>query len=754
LDRWVLEQRLGDESEQGEVWRAHASGYKDLKFAIKISKPKTSANEYRMLAKLTHPNIIRVFDRGDHEKNRTFYPYYVMEYLGERVWPLDDAIEAAPSSNRMAFCLHAFFGTASALRHVHRLKKAHGDVKPSNILVGGGDERNPVIKLIDFGFVRGVGTASLAGRAPKKASSLHRPYNCRSARHADIWQLATCIKRLLGGLEKSAGIEDRGSCPWPIDISDYADFKILLTEWSSEEDDSPPEAGLTRDFYTAVLRFWSRYEINQLPSKLRGGIRYLRIPELAMAAHLEPAFEAIRLPPRQLVLYTERIKELITRPQFGALRYTRQLGFTHLVYPGALGTRFEHCLGVYYLACRFFIRMSAEPSFRSVCKEPREGLKFILAALLHDIGHFPFAHQIEEFSPRDFPSAELRKLGSFIADERIHRRHGYELFVRLRPALKKLFDLSNSEINDIRMLAFTKRGGAEAEERGLRFLHGLLDGPIDLDKLDYVERDAHHCGVPYGNYLDVDRILETMRIDQCDNDATLAFDWRGVGCLEQLATARHQMYANVYWHRAVRAATTMFKHAFFLYARLARTARAVEELFFESHSDDAALSGMHSLHGVPTSKRSSRDGRAIQRMIDAVSGHRRTLFKQVFESDHDSAGLNKWGRTYLEQREKAAQLFNYLKNQGFWNSTQRELGDHNVLIDCHDDTPPSFDEICIIDQAEKRVTLGKQSRIVVSLRDNFRKQACRIRVFVNADALRDQQRENRATIKRAIERFS
>src|SRR5205807_2941329 len=104
-------------------------------------------------------------------------------------------------------------------------------------------------------------------------------------------------------------------------------------------------------------------------------------------------------------------------------------------------------------------------------------------------------------------------------------------------------------------------------------------------------RDANHCGVPYGSYVDVERIFETMRIakDKESGFASLAFDERGVGPLEQLAVARHQLYANVYWHRAVRAATAMFKHLFFLLQQLVPNSAKLEDLFYSAGSDDRLL---------------------------------------------------------------------------------------------------------------------------------------------------------------------
>lgn len=711
-----------------------------------------------MLAAVTHANIVRVVATGVYTLGSSKHLYYVMEYLGAKVLSLEDAIDRAPSANKISICLRALIDTASALQHVHELGHCHGDIKPSNVLVAGYNTSSPVIKLIDFGFASPWRKGNLAGRRAGKSSSKHRPENCATPHHTDVWQLAHSIWRILYDTEKELRTVDKGECPWPIDSADYSELKNLVIEWSSSDSGSAPEKGETGSFFATLRRLTARYDLRQLAPNLRGAVRYLQIPEIATVAHLAVAYEAIRLPPRQLVLYTERIKKLITLPEVGVLRFTRQLGFTHLAYPGALGTRFEHSLGVYYLACRFLTRMAAEESFRSVCKDPIVGLKFILAALLHDIGHFPFAHQIEEFSDRDFSKgSRQRRLHKFIGNHGAHRHRGRELFnTALRPHLKSLFELSDTDLNDIETLAFTKRGEAAVTTESVIFLHSLLDGHIDLDKLDYVERDAHHCGVPYGNYLDVARLLETMRIVRIGKGGRpiLAFDWRGVGCLEQLATARHQMYANVYWHRAVRAASTMFKHAFFLYARLV-SKRTLEDVFFNSHADDAVLAAMVGLRGIDARGRMTREALAIRTLIDAVSGHRRALYKEVFETEHIAENVEPWGFTHSEQRETAQRLFHRLMKDGFLGPQANEIAEHNILVDCHADTSPAFDLVPIINHQGDVIRLSEESRIIIDLKENFQKQACRVRVFINEAALdtRFQQRKHRVKVQQSIEAF-
>src|SRR4029077_19274562 len=193
---------------------------------------------------------------------------------------------------------------------------------------------------------------------------------------------------------------------------------------------------------------------------------------------------------------------------FQRLRYVRQLGHAFLVYPGATHSRFEHALGAYHLACR-------------VTKEP----EVQLAALLHDIGHYPFSHALEEAGLPPHESLAAR-----------HLRSG-ELAAALAP-----LGISTEPLLQLIQ-------GTSASR-----LAGLVSGSIDVDKLDYLARDATMCGVPYG-VIDVDRLLTSLTVSA----EGLALHPKGLAALESLLFAKYQMYRNVYWHHAVRSATAMFK---------------------------------------------------------------------------------------------------------------------------------------------------------------------------------------------------
>jgi HD superfamily phosphohydrolase len=218
-------------------------------------------------------------------------------------------------------------------------------------------------------------------------------------------------------------------------------------------------------------------------------------------------------------------------PTVQRLRYVRQLGHAFLVYPGATHTRFEHALGAYHLTRKALASLEERGELACVAEEDRLAVR--LAALLHDIGHYPFSHALEEAG---FPSHE--KLGVAKLDRG-------ELGERLREA-------GGAD--------FPARVGALITKQSPSPLQGLISGSLDLDKIDYLSRDAFMCGVPYGT-VDVERLLASLTLVDAGERSEVGVHEKGVSALESLLFAKYQMYRNVYWHHAVRAATCMFKRA-------------------------------------------------------------------------------------------------------------------------------------------------------------------------------------------------
>src|SRR4051794_19638394 len=188
----------------------------------------------------------------------------------------------------------------------------------------------------------------------------------------------------------------------------------------------------------------------------------------------DPLWNNIRVDPLAL--------RLVDTAAFQRLRYVRQLGLAYLVYPGASHTRFEHALGAYHLAGRALAMFAERDDGRLFDREAVQVVR--CAALLHDIGHYPYSHALEEIGA-------------------LH----HEEVARPLVTTGAVANVLRAEL------------GADAPERIMALirgksdspLQGLISGSLDLDKIEYLKRDAFMCGVNYGD-IDVDRLLNSLTL--------------------------------------------------------------------------------------------------------------------------------------------------------------------------------------------------------------------------------------------------
>ena len=241
--------------------------------------------------------------------------------------------------------------------------------------------------------------------------------------------------------------------------------------------------------------------------------------------------EIIRDPLWNNIRVDELTISLVDTRAFQRLRHIRQLGWAYLVYPGATHTRFEHALGTHHLARRALALLEEREALHGVALDECAIVR--AAALLHDVGHYPFSHALEEIGA---PHHEL-VAKPLITDGAV------------AGVLEQA--LGAGAPGRIYMLI---RGESDSP------LQGLISGPLDLDKIEYLRRDALMCGVPYGE-IDVDRLLNSLVIveDPVLGESTIGLVEKGLSALESLLFAKYQMYRNVYCHHAVRSATAMYK---------------------------------------------------------------------------------------------------------------------------------------------------------------------------------------------------
>ena len=263
----------------------------------------------------------------------------------------------------------------------------------------------------------------------------------------------------------------------------------------------------------------------------------LEIPELA---GLDARRGLVRIPPELDVPLTERVRQVIDTPEFRRLARISQLGLVSLVYPAAIHTRFEHSLGVYRLALLLLKQLAHDERFAAAIR-PEDAELFIVAALAHDLGHWPFCHPIEDVRLSRVPSHELFA-NSFLLEGEIGNvlRDDWGLDPR-------------------RVVALLSGKPCDATSR---ILTSMLSGPIDIDKMDYLFRDSLHAGVPYGRQFDQQRLIGSLCLNAAGDG--LAISDKGKTATELMVFARYVMFSEVYWHHGVRSATAMLQRAFYM----------------------------------------------------------------------------------------------------------------------------------------------------------------------------------------------
>jgi HD superfamily phosphohydrolase len=242
---------------------------------------------------------------------------------------------------------------------------------------------------------------------------------------------------------------------------------------------------------------------------------------------------------------------LLDSPALQRLRYIKQLGFSYLVYPGANHTRFEHSLGTMFLAdvaCRRF----------GLC-DPERTL-VVAAALLHDIGHGPFSHASEP-----------------LMKEFLHRTHDdIELIVE-------------DQVGDLLRASDIDPGELCALVKGKHPLSGIIHGDLDVDRMDYLLRDAYYTGAPYGT-VDAQRLIRHL----IQTPEGTVLDENGVNAAESLLIARTLMRPSVYYHHVSRIGESMFQLAVLEHLRDAPYGEALKIL----NMDDPGC-----MHALQTSEK-------------------------------------------------------------------------------------------------------------------------------------------------------
>lgn len=261
---------------------------------------------------------------------------------------------------------------------------------------------------------------------------------------------------------------------------------------------------------------------------------------------------AIRDPIHNWIRFSDDEKALIDTPLVQRLRWVRQLGVVHLVYPGGNHTRFEHSIGAMHLAGKYIKRLLKTvdlPEAARIAQLTRA------AALLHDIGHGPFSHSFD------------RAVYSKIYDSEAHGHDFHRHYIihsssEIRTALERL-KLTPSDISwvwlasedDATTLKVQEITGGLDEKRVEDWLceviHAITQGPLGADRIDFTLRDSYYTGTAHFGTIGATRIIDSARIDS----RRLTYNFKVIDDIVNALRGRKHMYASVYMHKASLAAS-------------------------------------------------------------------------------------------------------------------------------------------------------------------------------------------------------
>jgi len=212
--------------------------------------------------------------------------------------------------------------------------------------------------------------------------------------------------------------------------------------------------------------------------------------------------------------------DIIAHPYFQRLRRIHQMALAYLVYPGAVHTRLHHALGAYHLMCNAI----NELRLKEIEITSEEELAAKAAILLHDVGHGPFSHALEKHLVKGV--------------------HHEQLSLYMMQAM-------NEELGGQLTMAIEIFKGTYHK----KFLHQLVSGQVDVDRMDYLTRDSFYTGVSEG-VIGYDRIIKMLTV----NMGELMVEEKGIYSIEKFLVARRQMYWQVYLHKTVLSAEIMLVH--------------------------------------------------------------------------------------------------------------------------------------------------------------------------------------------------
>lgn len=442
---------------------------------------------------------------------------------------------------------------------------------------------------------------------------------------------------------------------------------------------------------------------------------------------------SVRLPPRRDVALSTRITQVIDHPVFQRLRRVKQLGPISLIYPGATHTRFEHSIGVYGVALDYLRALLRDPLSSSLTEADIQAC--LLGALLHDLGHYPYAHNLEASHIGGVQMPRHEELAADLLFGRLPVDRGERA---LASVIEEHFDVTADEV--VGLIA-TPASSHRRPER--RLMASVISSGIDADKSDYLERDAYHMGLPFGEQFDRARMLSTLVVHP--NEDRIALTMSGRMAAETFVFARYAMFSEGYWHHTARAVAAMVEEAL----RDIRRHKVWEpELMVRDiivQDDEEFLEAM---------REQAQPGSAAEHLLCALTRGQRRMYKRVLTltlAYADPSLRTAYDRIYILERAELDGL-----RRALCSVIEAIIGRRLELWELLIDTPPrDKDHVEPIDVVRDGVIepLAERSQIVRGIASDFVKVVKKIRVFVAPEvrASIDAQVPRRMLERRLIE---
>lgn len=595
----------------------------DKNFALKIYQPtdkdpeilkvgiKRFIDEINKLATFNHKNIVKIYTGGtakwidqeekwdvkegfedsDKQDSEEVLYYYIMDYIGSRdissIFPvLTNKIDQSNNQEISPYnSLKLFEDLISQITdaiyyyqsYYQPENVTHKDIKPENILFC---EEDSTFVIVDFGFARHTHSPQDIETIPRTDYLDPESITAEDYEKNDMGQFSRILMKILPQFKDE------------YDRSRYQGIQSVIEKGH----------GPLYQRYGDMLEFSNA--IKQYFLTTTGWKFELKLNEYLAPNRFGRFDSKLRIPVSGSILLSKEIRALIDTPEFQRLRGVRQLGPTMFVFPGANHTRFEHSLGTYCLSLKYLEKLLSLPTFKQLCEPLDKSIKLIaLSALLHDIGHYPYSHWIEEID--QFPRGlKLQK----------HEERARKILSsgKIHDLLKHVWDVNVDDLSDII--------AGKHIDNGEVLINSLLSSVIDVDKLDYLVRDSIHCGVNYGKGIDLERLLDSLYVNL--NTKKICLTAKGRSSLLSILSCRNIMYQEVYWHKTVRSSEAMFKR--FLYEYIKEEIDDISNIEeYLCYSDD---------HFIATLYEKSKNNSKLNKLISpfAFRNEGRIIYKPAY----------------------------------------------------------------------------------------------------------------------------